>query len=102
MSTVAQPVPALVLGPDMTIAQAAAWREVLATALAGATDDLCLDLTAVTEIDSSAVQLLLASAHSLAARGRSLRCAGASAPVQDALRVFGLGRLLDDKRACAA
>lgn len=86
----------LALGPELTIAFAAASHQQLAEALAGADAMLTLDLSGVTEFDSAGLQLLLATRRSLAARGRALRLAAPSPVVRDALGVFGLQQLLAD------
>lgn len=86
----AQNLSALVLGPDLGIAQAAACRETLLAAIAGSEGALRLDLGAVTDIDSSALQLLLAAEHRLQQQGRALHLVAASAVVQSALQVLGL------------
>jgi anti-anti-sigma factor len=86
--------PALVLGPDMTIAHAAGWYAALAAALQDTPTALALDLSGVTDFDSSAVQLLLATRRSLVERGDALHIVAASPAVSDALAVFGLQDLL--------
>ena len=94
----AEPVAAvLALGPEMTIAYAAALRETLlaaATAAAAADSDLLLDLAGVSDFDSSGVQLLLSARRSLQAHGHVLRLVACSAAVRDALLTFGLADLL--------
>ena len=50
--------PALSLGSELTIAQAAQHRETLVDAVAAAPGDLQLDQAVVSEIDSGGVQLL--------------------------------------------
>ena len=100
--TPASAVPALHPGPEMTIAHAAALREVLADAVTAAPADLALDLTAVHEFDSSGVQLLLATRRSLAERGHALHVVAASTAVRDALSLFGLQSLLDAPASAAA
>ncbi|MCB1994944.1 MAG: STAS domain-containing protein [Rhodoferax sp.] len=87
--------PALPLGPELTIAFAATWRETLADAV-NAGGNLTLDLGEVTDFDSAGVQLLLAARRSLAERGQRLQVATASPVVRDGLQVFGLQSLLDD------
>lgn len=94
MDTSAETRPALVLGHDLTITYAAALREQLLDAIGAGAGDLRLDLSAVTDFDSSAVQCLIAAHHSLVAHGGQLHLTGASAPVRDALRRFGLQVLL--------
>jgi anti-anti-sigma factor len=94
--------PALELGPDLTIAQAAGWHETLTHALASQPGDLALDLAGVTDFDSSGVQLLLATRRSLAERGHTLHVVAASTAVRDALATFGLHDLLPGARAVHA
>jgi anti-anti-sigma factor len=84
----------LQLGPEVTIAHAAAWHETLARALADHRGELALDLAGVAEFDSAGVQLVLATRRSLAERGDALRIVAASAAVRDALATFGLHDLL--------
>jgi anti-sigma B factor antagonist len=91
----------LALGPDMTIAAASGWHEALANAFAAGAGDLSVDLGAVTDFDSSAVQLLLAARRSLAERGDALHVSAASTAVRDALAVFGLDALLQRPGAAA-
>ena len=86
--------PVLHLGAEMTIAHAAAHRDSLVDALAAAPGGLQLDLSGVSDVDSSGVQLLLAARRSLAERGQPLQIVAASAAVQDALQLFGLAELL--------
>lgn len=85
---------ALHLGPELTIAYAAACRDSMLQALAAQPDGLTLDLSGVTDFDSAGVQLLLATASSLQARGQTLHLAGASTAVEQGLAVFGLQALL--------
>ncbi len=84
----------LALGPELTIAYAAQWRETLLQALDAGNGDLVLDLAGVSDFDSSGVQLLLATKRSLAQRGHALQLADASPAVRDALATFGLADLL--------
>jgi anti-sigma B factor antagonist len=84
----------LALGPDLTIAHAAAWRQTLLQALAAHSGDLALDLSAVTDIDSAGLQLLLSTRRSLLERGDGLHIAASSAALDDALGHFGLADLL--------
>jgi anti-sigma B factor antagonist len=85
---------ALVLGPELCIAFAATTQESLLAALNTSGGDLTVDLAGVTDFDSSAVQLLLATRRSLQERGHALHIAAASAAVRDGLKVFGLSDLL--------
>lgn len=85
----------LALGPELTIAFAAATRDSLADAVAahraaGAAAALALDLSGVTEMDSAGVQLLLAARLSLSRQGQALHLHAPSRPVADALGTFGL------------
>jgi anti-sigma B factor antagonist len=83
---------AILLGPDMTIYNAAALREQLAAAVTeGALIEL--DLADVAEIDSSGLQLLLAARKSARARGATLRLVRRSAAVDDALALLALDTL---------
>ena len=91
------PAPGLhLLGPDMTIAHAATHREHLLAMLANQPGDLRLDLGSVSDIDSSGVQLLLATRLSLQQQGLALRLAPCSSAVREALSTFGLDTLLGD------
>ncbi len=94
--------PPLQLGSDLTIAYAALAREQLIDALSAETGDLLLDLSAVTEFDSSAIQLLLATERHLRAQGQALRLWRGSAAVNDALRTFGLAERFAPAPAPAA
>ena len=84
------------LGPDLSIAHAATTRERLLEILASQSGDLCLDLGAVSDIDSSGVQLLLSTRLSLQQQGLALRLAPCSTAVRAALSTFGLDALLGD------
>ena len=83
------------LGPELTIAHAAAWRDTLVDALCASAGDLTLDLSGVTEVDSAGLQLLLATKRSVAERGAALWLARVPGPVDEALAVFGLNCQLD-------
>ena len=84
----------LALGPEVTIPFAAATREQLLEALRarGAQGGLVLDLSGVTDFDSSGVQLLLSARRSVQARGDTLLLQAPSASVRDALAIFGLSQ----------
>ena len=86
----------LVVGPELTVAFAAQWRDALLDTMTTRSGNLHLDLAAVSEFDSSGLQLLLATSNSLAARGHALVITAAAAAVRDALTVFGLQALLSD------
>jgi len=90
--------PTLAAGAELTIVNAAAQQADWLAALAGldaAADagPLALDLSAVTEIDSAGVQLLLALRASLAARGRALHLQAPGGMVREALGTLGLQSL---------
>ncbi len=84
---------AISLGPELTIAFAAATQVQLAAALPASGGRLDVDLSGVAEFDSAGVQLLLALRHAAGARGTTLQLKGASPVVRDALAVFGLAEL---------
>ncbi|MDT7835391.1 STAS domain-containing protein [Aquabacterium sp. OR-4] len=92
----------LSLSGELTIAQAAAVRDQLQAVLDTAPDGLALDLSALESFDSAGLQLLLATRHSLAERGMPLILGACSAPVRDALRVYGLQALADGSAAAAS
>ncbi|MBL8327458.1 MAG: STAS domain-containing protein [Rubrivivax sp.] len=78
------------LGPEVTIAQAAENHSQLLAALPALAAYPRLELSAVTDFDSSGVQLLLALRSSLAEKGQTLHLVSPSAAVLDALGTFGL------------
>ena len=86
----------VVLGPELTITQAAASRDLLVDALCATSGDLALDLSGLTDIDSAGIQLLLALRRSVAARGGTLHLQRPSAEVRAALTVLGLDERLQD------
>jgi anti-sigma B factor antagonist len=96
------PCPSVNLGPELTIAFAAAARDTLFDALLAQPGDLTLDLGGVTDFDSAGVQLLLAAQRSLAERGDALRLLSVRTPVRDAMAVFGLTRWLQGCEGVAA
>jgi anti-sigma B factor antagonist len=83
---------------ELTIAHAASQLEVLLEALHAPEPAQSLDLSAVTEMDSAGLQLLLALRHSLRERQCELRVAAASPAVNEALRVYGLAQLAPAQR----
>lgn len=85
---------AISLSGELSIVDAAALREQLREALALGPGDLALDLSGVEGCDSAGVQLLLALARSLAARGDALQLVRPSDPVRHALATLGLQSLL--------
>ncbi len=90
MDNVTSAAPAFALGPDLTIVAAADNHARLVQALPFLAADPRLDLSGVTEFDSSGLQLLLALRSSLVERGQSLQLHEPSAIVREALRVFGV------------
>jgi anti-anti-sigma factor len=78
------------LGPEVSIVQASDNHARLLESLPALLEDPRLDLSQVTEFDSSGVQLLLALRASLNAQGKSLSLVQPSAVVRQALLVFGL------------
>lgn len=80
----------LALGPEMTVAHAAALRDRLLEAIGDGRSALTLDLSGVTDFDSAGVQLLLAARRTMTDRGGELRLGATAASVRDALRLFGL------------
>lgn len=83
------------IGPEFTIVHAAAHRETLLAALGTCPGDLTLALADVMEVDSSAVQLLLALRRTLQERGHQLRLTSISRPVHDVLALYRLQWLAD-------
>lgn len=87
--------PGIPLGGDLTIARAAELRERLLARLAEAPPVLALDLGEVADFDSAGIQLLLAARRTQAQAGARLVVIKASAPVRDAVQLFGLDSLLE-------
>ena len=77
-------------GAELTIYQAAALKPDLIAAVAGAGDSLALDLSAVQEIDSAGVQLLLLAQQTARAQNVRLTLAEPSPAVRDTLALLGL------------
>lgn len=84
---------ALRLDGELTIYRAQELRQTLLQALAQP-GDLQLDLSEVSELDSSAVQLLLATRLDALAAGKCFAIPAASEPVRQVLHLMGLGALL--------
>ncbi|MCV2354733.1 STAS domain-containing protein [Paucibacter sp. B2R-40] len=85
------PVLCLALGPELTIAQAADTHALLLETLSRLDGrQLSLDLSGVSDFDSSAVQLLLATQRSMRERAAQLTLQDPSAVVLAALRCYGL------------
>lgn len=89
------PAATVTLGPELTIAQASAWRDMLADALASTPGDLALDLSSVTDIDSAGIQLLLSARRSVVARGATLSVSASTPLVRESLAVLGLDEQLE-------
>jgi anti-sigma B factor antagonist len=81
------------LGPELTIPFAAEHHIALLALLAEG-GDLQLDLSSVSDFDSSGVQLLLSLQRTLVERGDALQLVAVSPAVQDGLTLFGLSELL--------
>ena len=75
---------------EMTIQRAAELKPVLLQTLAAAGDEIALDLSGVTDIDSAGVQLLFMLSDAAAARQRSLRLRQPSPAVQHVFELLGL------------
>ena len=91
--------PGFALAGDLTIHCAAERRVELIEKLRGQVeaavhDELQLDLSALADIDSAGLQILVAARHWCAERGHSLRLSACSATVQEALDAFRLDEQL--------
>jgi anti-anti-sigma factor len=87
---VAETAAAWAMGPEMTIAQSADNHAQLMAALPALAAYPRLEMSSVTDFDSSGIQLLVALRTSLAEKGQTLHLVAPSAVVRDALEVFGL------------
>jgi anti-sigma B factor antagonist len=87
---VAETAAAWAMGPEMTIAQSADNHSQLMAALPAIIAYPRLELSTVTDFDSSGIQLLVALRASLAEKGQTLHLVAPSDVVLDALKVFGL------------
>lgn len=74
-----------------TVYEAAATWETLKTH-AETSGQLELDLGAITDIDTTGVQLLIMARRLCRQRGGELRLLGCSEPVRQAMRLYGYGR----------
>jgi len=81
------------LDGELTIYRAQELRQTLLDALAQPSD-LQLDLSEVSELDSSAVQLLLATRMEALAAGKRFAIPAISEPVRQVLDLLGLNALL--------
>jgi anti-sigma B factor antagonist len=86
----------LVLEGEMTIYRAAELGQTLKAALAANGAGLDIDLAAVTDIDSSGVQLLMAAKRAALAAGVPLTLQGHSAPVLDVFEHLDLAAFFGD------
>ena len=73
----------------MTVYEAAAQRDVLLEALEAA-PGLEIDVSALEEVDTAGVQLLVLAQREARAAGKALRLAGQSAPLAEVLGRYGL------------
>ncbi|WP_310384494.1 STAS domain-containing protein [Roseateles sp.] len=90
-ATAAAPPFSLALGPELTIAQAADTHGLLLETLSRLDGlHLSIDLSGVSDFDSSAIQLLLATQRSLQERAAQLTLHSPSAVVLAALSCYGL------------
>lgn len=80
---------------EMTIYQAAALKEMLQAALEQGTE-LDIDLSAVSEIDTAGVQLLIAAKKTAQAAHKELRLTAHSAAVMEVFEMFDLGGWFGD------
>lgn len=78
------------LPPRLVIAEASAYRELLIVHLAGSAGEVLLDCSAVEEIDTAGLQLLLATARTAGASHRALRLIGCSAALRRVLELTSL------------
>lgn len=87
---------ALRLEGELTIYTAQEVRQRFLQALAAdaAPVPLCVDLSGVTELDTSGVQLLLAARALAHARQRELRLGGLAAPLHEVIVLLGLESVL--------
>ncbi|MBB4844805.1 anti-anti-sigma factor [Paucibacter oligotrophus] len=92
----------LALGPEMTIAQAADVHGLLLETVGRLDGGLSLDLSAVSDFDSTGIQLLLAAHKTLQERGAVLRLHEPSQVVLAALRCYGLAADLQPQGRAAA
>mgnify|MGYP006272063235 FL=1 len=90
--------PALRIEGEMTIYRAAELKEQM---FGGAAPATVYDLSAVTELDTAGVQLLLLAERAPRAGGGELRLAAVSAPAAEVLGCLGLGRWQTREEAVA-
>jgi anti-anti-sigma factor len=93
------PLKPLVLEGELTIYGAAELQARLVAALGDAPGGLDIHLADVTELDSSGVQLLMATVRAAQATGRSVVLSAPSEAVRDVLELFGLATFFDGAQA---
>ena len=86
----------LVLEGELTIYRAQEIQQQLVAALADNPPGLDIDLSAVTELDSAGVQLLMAAKRAALAAGLSLSLVGHSEPVLEVFGLFNVAAFFDD------
>jgi anti-anti-sigma factor len=86
---------------EMTIYQAVDLKSALLDALAQS-DEIELDLSAVSELDTSGVQLLMLMKREAVAAGKALKLSGHSAAVLEVFEILGLGSWFGDPQVLPA
>jgi anti-anti-sigma factor len=86
---------------EMSIYSAAEFKPALLHAL-GQSDEIEIDLSGISEIDTSGVQLLMLMKREAAAAGKALRLAGHSPAVLEVFELLGLGNWFGDPQLLPA
>lgn len=86
---------------EMTIYSAAELKPVLLDAL-NQSDEIEIDLSGVSELDTSGVQLLMLMKREAAAAGKALKLAGHSPAVLEVFELLGLGSWFGDPQVLPA
>jgi anti-anti-sigma factor len=86
---------------EMTIYQVSELKPALLDALAHS-DEIELDLSAVSELDTSGVQLLMLMKREALATGKALKLSGHSAAVLEVFELLGLGGWFGDPQVLPA
>ena len=86
---------------EMTIYQVNELKRALFEALA-LSDEIELDLSAVSELDTSGVQLLMLMKREAVAAGKALKLSGHSAAVLEVFELLGLGGWFGDPQVLPA
>lgn len=86
---------------DLTIYEVAGLKPTLLAALAQS-DEVELDLAAVTELDTSVVQLLMLAKREAVAAGKVLKLSGHSPAVLEVFELLGLGSWFGDPQVLPA